>query len=356
MRAGANEHGQRAKRHQRRVGQHLLDVGLPQRHDRGEYRRHAAEQRQDPEPGVRPAKAGVHPRQQIDAPLHHGRAVQIGRNGGRRGHRVGQPEMERHLRRFGEGARQEQQQDRQIPGMLAQHVALAEDIDQLEAARDRAQDDHPRQQDQTARPRHQQRLQRRAAGLGAVGVEADQQVGRDRRHLPEHEERDQVARQHKAQHADHEQHQIGDEARIIGVLAKIARRIQRDRRADPGDQQREGQAQPVQQHRKPDPERGHPFDPAHLRRLGDLGHKAQEIQEQNRRQGDREPARGPPHHPVNLWIIVSHVSNPRRGMHLAAVNNTLSLGKTGVQRRNRTPCERNPTHPAPPLPNGCKPL
>ena len=341
MGARADEHGQRAKRHQRGIGQHLLDVGLAQRHDRGKDRRDAAEQRQDPEPRVRPAKRGVHARHQEDARLDHRRAVQIGRHRRRRSHRVGQPEMERHLRRFRERARQEQQQDRQIPGMRADHVAHRQDLRQLERAGDRAQHDQPRQQDQPARPRHQQRLKRRPAGVGIVGVEPDQQVRGDGRDLPEHEQHDQVVGQHQAQHADHEHQQIADEPRIVRVIAQIARRIQRDRRADPGDQQGEGHGQPVQQHRQVDPKRGHPFDAMNLRSLRDFGQQSQEIQEQDRRERDRDPARRPSHDAVHRWIVVSHVSNPCRGMQLAdglaplvAGKQTLEAAKSAVATEN----------------------
>jgi hypothetical protein len=82
-------------------------------------------------------------------------------------------------------------------------------------------------------PVSKQRLQRRTTRFLAVAVEADQQVGRNRRHLPEDEKRDQVVGQDKPQHPHHEQQQEQDEARVFGVIAQILGGIERHQRADP---------------------------------------------------------------------------------------------------------------------------
>jgi hypothetical protein len=186
--------------------------------------------------------------------------MQVGRDRRGRGHRVGQPEMERELRRFGESAREEQDQDRDIERIGPDLIAHGQDDRQLERPRDVAQQDHARQQREAPRARQQERLQRRAPRFRAVAVEPDQQVGGDRRDLPEHEERDEVVGQDKAQHPHHEQHQEQDEARVFRVIAEVFRGIERHQRPDPRDQQTEGQAQPVDQDRQADVHRRHPVD------------------------------------------------------------------------------------------------
>jgi hypothetical protein len=55
-----------------------------------------------------------------------------------------------------------------------------------------------------------------SGAISPVAVEPDQQVGGDRRDLPEHEQRDEVVGQDKPQHPHHEQHQEQDEARVFG--------------------------------------------------------------------------------------------------------------------------------------------
>ena len=124
VRAEAGQHDQQPERADGRVGKHQLEVGLAQRQHGSDDQRRAAEQRQDRLPRRRAAHRRIEPHHQVDAGLHHGRRVQVGRDRGRRLHGVGQPEMERELRRLGEGAAEHEDKRGEVERAGAEHGAL----------------------------------------------------------------------------------------------------------------------------------------------------------------------------------------------------------------------------------------
>jgi hypothetical protein len=95
----------------RRVGEHLLDVVLGEADGGREHRRDAADHRHRQHRGGAQLVEEVAARHHVDAGGDHGRGVDQGRDRGRAGHRVGQPDVQRQLRRLAHRADEEQHAD-----------------------------------------------------------------------------------------------------------------------------------------------------------------------------------------------------------------------------------------------------
>ena len=158
---GADQHGQLTEYGDRGVSQQTLEVGLAEGEEGTEHRRGGANGDQQRAPADRAAEYRIESRQQVDTGLDHGCRMQIGRHRRRRVHRVGQPQVEGYLCRFGEAAQQHQRHDGR-----QQHMAfdlLGAEAGKLPVAGCTAEQDQPGQQRQPAAAGDQQRLQRRAA-------------------------------------------------------------------------------------------------------------------------------------------------------------------------------------------------
>ena len=240
-----DEQDARAERHHRRVGQHLLEVGLAQRHERRVHRRHRAHggQRLHPERG--PAQQRRQARQQEHAGLDHRRRVQVGRDRRRSRHRVRQPEVERELRRLGEGAEQHQHDDRRVVRVSGEGLRVGQHLPQAERADGLAQDDEAGQHRQGPRAGDEQSLQGGAPGRGVLVRVADEQERGDRGEFPEDEQRDEVVGQHQAEHGQHEADEEEREPAALPIATHVLGGEQEDERADARDQQGEQQTQAV---------------------------------------------------------------------------------------------------------------
>ena len=241
---GADQHGQLAQHGHRGVRQQALEVGLAEGEEGAEHRSGCAEGNQQGAPADGAAKHRVETGQQVDTGFYHGRRMQIGRHRSRCVHRIGQPQMEGHLRRFGEAAQQYQGNDRR-----QQHMAfdlLGAEIGELPVARRATEQDQSRQQRQATAAGDQQRLQRRTARYRFVVLKTDQQEGGDTGQLPEHEHRYQVVGQHQAEHRQHEHQQVSVKATQVGVAGQITAGVQHDQAADAADQQGKNQRETVQ--------------------------------------------------------------------------------------------------------------
>jgi hypothetical protein len=216
---GAEQHGELAEHGDRGVGEHALEVGLADRQHRTDERGGGAHGDQDRPPARRAAECRVEAGEQIDARLHHGRRVQVGRHRRGRRHRVGQPEVEGQLRRLGEGADQHQHEDGRVERMVGDR--LRRQPRELPAAADVAEQDQAGEQRQPAAAGDQQCLQRRAARFGLVMLEGDEQEGGDAGQLPENEHRDQVVGQHETEHGRHEAKQVGVEAAEVMMFGEV---------------------------------------------------------------------------------------------------------------------------------------
>ena len=188
--------------------------------------------------------------------------MQIGRDRRRRGHGVRQPEMERELRRFGERPAKDQQQRRQVIGRGLDRLLRLQDLADIVAAGDIAEDQHPRDHRKATHAGDGQRHARALPALGQVLPVTDQQEGRQRGQLPEDQQQQDVIRQHDADHRALKQHQIGVELPDRVFLGQIVTRIEDDQQPDPEDQDPEQKAQPVDSKAGIQPD---------LRQPGDIG-------------------------------------------------------------------------------------
>ena len=120
-----DQHDQKPQRSHGRIGQHQLEVVLTQGQQGTGQQSGGAKpgQQRRPQDGV--AQNRVHPHQQINPGFDHGGRMKIGRHRGGRFHGVGQPEMQRYLRRFGERAAQHQNHDHRIIGAFLDDGARA---------------------------------------------------------------------------------------------------------------------------------------------------------------------------------------------------------------------------------------
>ncbi len=240
------------------IGQQPFQVVAPGRDHRADDQRHHAGPGHDPEPRIRRPQHRREPHQQEHPRLYHGGRMQIGADRRRRGHGVGQPEMERELRRFCKRTQQEQPQDPQIPRVRPHQIARAQHVIQLIAADRLSQQHHRRQQRDTPRRGDHQRGPRPVAGAGVLVPVADQQERKQAGQFPEHHHQDDVAGD---QHPHHrpgkgQQKPVEPRHRIRG--RQIIARIDHHQQPDPVDQQQHQPGKPVQPQRDVQPQRGRP--------------------------------------------------------------------------------------------------
>ena len=93
---------------------------------------------------------------------------------------------------------------------------------------------------------------------GPLVFEANEQVRRKPRELPEHEQRENVVAENDAEHRSHEPEQRGVEAAGVGVTFEVTAGVQDDERADAGNQGREQQPQAIEVERQRQSERRRP--------------------------------------------------------------------------------------------------
>ena len=243
----------------RGVGQHFLDVGLHQR-DRGrEQRGRRADDGHHAQRGRRQGVQKVQAGDQIDAGGDHRRGMD--QRADRRGasHGVGQPDVERNLRRLaGRGDEEEQTDERHRAGRQQGGVRF----DRAERQRPYVvrgqtpeQDEQPEQESGVADAVDDERL---LAGVGLlrVGVpEPDQQVGAQADAFPADEQQQQVVAQHQQQHRRGEQVKVREIARRVRVLGHVADRIHVDEKPDAGDDDDHRRGQRVHAQRDVDGQR-----------------------------------------------------------------------------------------------------
>jgi hypothetical protein len=169
-----------------------------------------------------------------------------------------QPEMERELRRLGEGAGQHQREDQGIERRGLDHLAFRQQHAELVGAADVAEHQHARGEEKPAAAGHHQRHAGALPARRRVAPEADQEEGRQARQLPEDQHEQDVVGEDDADHRALEEQQVGVEA-ADGVLpAEIVARIDDDQRADGEDHRGEEQAEPIGEEAEGEADLGHP--------------------------------------------------------------------------------------------------
>ena len=294
----------RAQAHQKRdqaqmthggVSQQTLEIVLKDGDEGGKQHGDQAHRGDNRLEIARSGQHRVQAHEQENTRLDHGGRVQIGRHRRGRGHRIGQPEVERELRAFGKGPQQNQEQRRQEHRVSLDHGHFVQHFTQLVGARNLTQEHKAPQHGQAAAPGHGQGLTGTGAGIGPVAPITHQQERRDAGQLPKHHQEQQIVRQHHAQHGGHEQHHFAVKlaGRILG--AQVIVRIQNDHQPDEQDQAREHHRQAIKAERQVQPDLGHPGPGVHHRfaRQHGRGHGQQQAQtggrDRARRAGGQQP-------------------------------------------------------------------
>ena len=239
------------------VGEDQLEVGLAEGAPRTDRHRHEPNRCHDGCPHGCCGETRREAEEQEDPGLHHGGGVEVGTRRCWRRHCTGKPEVEGGLRRFRECADEYQDdghggerprgwrshdlgEDRRPGGLRKQH----EPTEHGEATERRSEDGF-----ESGRPR-----------TALLVLEPDEQVGRDGRQLPEHEQAEQVVRNDDADHRAGECNQERHEPAQIGVWREVPRRVHDDGDPDACDGQREDERKRIESQVEGDRERRDPRD------------------------------------------------------------------------------------------------
>ena len=221
-----------------RVRDHALDVGLHEGDQAGHRERRGSDDRDEVGDIGRRGVDRPHAGDEVDAGRHHRGGVDQGGDRGRALHRVGQPRLQRQLRRLRDGAHEQQQRD-PVGRVAADRDARATRLPehrQVVGRVDVVPDHEDRERDpDVADGVHDERLLGGRDRRRALPPEADQEVGREPDHAPAGEQDDEVARQDEQQHREDEEVQVREEAAFLAVAVHVADRVRVDQEADPGD-------------------------------------------------------------------------------------------------------------------------
>ena len=242
----------------------------------------------------------MHPRDHVNARRDHGGGVD--QRADRRGafHRVRQPDVERNLRRFADGA------DEQQDGNDGEHARVSHRF----RGHLREALEHVAEVERAERPEREQDADRESGVSQARGdegflaggdgrllqePEANQQVAAQAHAFPPDEHHDQVRGQHQREHEEDEKVQVAEEAVVAALVRHVAGGIDVHQRADEGDHQQHDDSELVDLQRETDAEAsgGEPGEiilhPGNL-----IGGKPGEFADQleNREKGERHRADG----------------------------------------------------------------
>ena len=176
-------------------------------------------------------------RHHVHARGHHGGGVDEGRDRGRALHRVGQPGEEGQLRRLAARAHEEEERDGEVDVGAHARVGLGEDLAVVERAEGDPDEHDAEAEAEVAHPVDDEGLLARVGGRLLLVPEADQEVRAEADRLPEDVEDEEVAGQHQHHHREHEQVQVGEEARVARIVVHVADGVEVDEEAHPGHHQ-----------------------------------------------------------------------------------------------------------------------
>ena len=235
--AEATGHDHVAELADRRVGHHTFDVGLGQGDGRPDDHGDAAGKRHDCHGGGRQVIERRQSRDHEHARRDHGRGMNERRDRRRAFHGIGQPDMERHLRRFSDRSGKEEQTDERQNGDVPCSPKWSEDIhhvagrlvrarenilviERAEAVPDQEQAKHEAEVSDAV---DEERFRGGGAGGRTIIPVADEQIGTEPDGFPKNEELQQVVRHDQHQHREGEQGDIGEEAGIARFFSACSR-------------------------------------------------------------------------------------------------------------------------------------
>jgi hypothetical protein len=239
---------------------------------------------------------------------------------------VRQPDVKRDLRRL--AGRADEQEERRPEGhrrpqprQLHEGAAAARrrrrcrrEVAEVERPGGVVQQEHPDQEPEVADPVGDEGLLARV-GVGVRGVpKTNQQVAAEPHPLPADEHDGEAVAQHQHQHRAAEQVQVGEEARVVGVVLHVARRIDVNQKPDEGDDQTEQTGERVHAERQIDLEAAgrHP-GPDHVVQtaLGRCARQRGEERVERHQAGPGDGARGDDQHGVALPLAAEQHQDRR---------------------------------------------
>ena len=248
------------------VGQDALDIVLGQGGESGQQQGGQADPGDGFLGGRRQLEQAEGAGDQVDPGGHHGGRVDQGADRGGARHRVGQPGVQRQLRRLAHRATQQQGGGENGQGVADLPLAVGGGQQRLdiEGAEFSEQQEQAQGHGSVADAGNHEGLARGAA-VGRVPVpEADQQVGADPHALPAQVEQQQVVGHYQQQHGADEQVHVGEIAADRFVFPHELNGIKMDQEAHPGDHRHHHHRESVNikcdagcelAHRHPGPER-----------------------------------------------------------------------------------------------------
>ncbi len=250
--AGADRHDHVADLRHRRVGDDALEVGDDEADRARHEQRDGADDRADRGGRRGELEQRVHAGDQVDAGRHHrGRVDQRG-DRRRALHGVGQPCVQRDLRALGERAHEQQDQAGHEVALVAAELLAgglegAQEVQRAGVLEDEVRPEH---EPDVAEHVDDERLDAGLGGRRAPVPERDQQVRRRTDERPADDQDQEVAGQDEHQHREHEEVQVGEEARVAAVRGQVGDRVEVDQRRHAADHERHEHAERVDEDRQ----------------------------------------------------------------------------------------------------------
>ncbi len=174
----------------------------------------------------------------VDASRDHRRGVDEGRHRSRTRHRVGQPDVERHLGALADGAEEEAEGDEREGRREAAGLGRGRRGRRRRSRACRTRP--PRPNIPRRKPQSPMRLTTKAflpaaGAFGLLVVIADQEIRAESDALPADEHQQEVLGEHQDEHREHEEVQVREEARVPGVglvVVHVADRVDVDQEPD----------------------------------------------------------------------------------------------------------------------------
>ena len=228
----AQRHGHVSQLRERRVGDHPLDVVVDYPEQTHEERGGGADHQHERQRRIGVFEQRRHARHHENAGRHHGGGMNECRDGCRTLHRVGQPYVQRHLRRLAHGADKQADADqRQRPDgrggaqgnervrdlrSRGERVTIGERVGEIGDA------GNSQHEAEVADAIDDEGLEIGKDRARARVPEADQQIRHQAHRFPAEEQLHEVVRHDQHEHGESEQRDVAEKARVAGVIAHVA--------------------------------------------------------------------------------------------------------------------------------------
>ena len=177
-----------------------------------------------------------HAGDEVDTGGDHRGGVHQGADRRRAFHGVRQPHLERHLGALAGGAGEEaEREQRQRRAAEAPAMASCWIVVNIERTRLGVDEEDRQQEAEVAQARDEEGLLGGSSRGGTVEPEADEQVGRDTDHLPEHVHHEEAVHEDQPEHGSREQGHVGEVAPVTRIAVHVALGVDLDQERNGGD-------------------------------------------------------------------------------------------------------------------------